>query len=867
MAEMEICNAAEVESENMSSETMKRGSVTNDVEMKDVVTSDANKNETDIIATKIVNNSMTNSTESADKPKDDGFLSPMKLPPLAKSSLKKEESVQKRSPVAMAFRSKLAIPADIYKAPKAASFMVEMPSRTKKTVPATDAKAESVEDSKEKSSSQAKSSKAKPPPAKLTYESPDWSSEPESGKYSLEVLKMGSIIDKIELSDKDYFLVGRLPDCHIKMEHPSISRYHSVLQYGAPDAACENVELQKDGTAGFYVYDLGSTHGTMINKQTVSPKVYYRIKVGHVVKFGGSTRMFILQGPQDDEEEESRQSATELREFNKNKIKKKKDLERMMMGEDSSSDEDDESGKKKNNQRSNESSGVTWGMLEDAVESSSDEDEEQEEGDDKADHPDAILVHVKKDPFYMKDPVKALTNLYEREKMELDFECTERRSGHWHVRLCLPIDGAGGKPVYSEVNATGKKKDTIRQCALEACRTLERHGLFHHKDQQKQRAKKWEEDDFYESDEDEYNDRTGELEQKRNMRMKRIKKSSKIPKTVETYESLVEKITQLDNEVKDIEAKLKKDKEATKMNADSVDPLDAFMQQVKAGKALDTTTRAKLKHRLFEAKKEHMRVSKLADIARPSSMPALTNSFAKTYSFIGKMKGKKKPAMNVRPIHNPEVLEEGNQDECKDVVEEEQEEEDEEGNKNRQEISKPTKTIKLLDVKPETKTQKIEKIHPNVSEIPKDIDNETDKPEISKIFPSNDDIAKRTKSHISEEVINETKCIKNVSKTVESNEQVNNKPVDNFKSRRKRLLGPTLPPELKEQLIAEQDKSPERENITEEVSSKPKRRRQRNRKPKQSKVEYSDDPNYSVWLPPEGQTGDGKTSLNEKLGY
>ncbi|XP_039254169.2 kanadaptin-like [Styela clava] len=794
-------------------------------------------------------------TDSNQKTNDDGFLMPMILPPVAKT-VKKDDTSSKRSPVTMAFRSKFAVPADIYKAPKAAAFItMERSARPKTEKEERNAEPASDESSK-KSSSQNTTPKPKPPPAKLSYESPDWGSEPEERKYSLEVLKMGSIIDKIDLSNGDYFLVGRLPDCHIKMEHPSISRYHSVLQYGAPTSDCEDVELQKDGSYGFYVYDLGSTHGTMINKQNILPKIYYRIKVGHVVKFGGSTRLFILQGPQEDEEMESTQSATELREFNKNKIKKKKDLERMMLGEDSSSDEDDE--KKNRNQRNTESTGVTWGMLEDAVESSSDEEEEEEiEGDEKADHPDAILVHVKKDPFYMKDPVKALTTLYEREKMELDFECSERRSGHWHVSLCLPIDGTGGKPVYAEVNATGKKKDAIRQCALEACRTLERHGLFHHKGHHKERAKKWEEDDFYDSDEDEYNDRTGELEQKRNLRMKRLKKSSMIPKTVETYESLVDKITQLDNEVKDIEAKLQKDKEATKMNADSVDPLDAFMQQVKSGKALDTTTRAKLKRRLFEAKKEYMRVSKLADLARPSSMPPLASSFVKTYSFIGKMKGKKKTTLNVRPIHEPEVLEEGSKDE-KDIVEEN---EDIEENKNHHSTSVQTKTVKLLDIKPETD------VKPTLQTLPvKHVSTTNNADGTSENSPCNNGLVKVEKK----ETDNVEKLVEFKSQSTAVDDSIQDKKthVAICKSPKRKLLGPTLPPELKQQLIAEQEKSSERDIEEDEGAPKPKRKRQRIRKAKpSSKVEYSDDPNYSAWLPPEGQTGDGKTSLNEKLGY
>lgn len=51
--------------------------------------------------------------------------------------------------------------------------------------------------------------------------------------------------------------------------------------------------------------------------------------------------------------------------------------------------------------------------------------------------------------------------------------------------------------------------------------------------------KQWEDDDFYDSGEDEFHDRTGELEMKRKMRMQRVGKKSGRSKTVETYESLV----------------------------------------------------------------------------------------------------------------------------------------------------------------------------------------------------------------------------------------------------------------------------------------------------------------------------------------
>ena len=111
--------------------------------------------------------------------------------------------------------------------------------------------------------------------------------------YSFEILKGGVIKGEISLTEKPYYIFGRLEGCDVVMEHPSISRYHAVVVYkGTDDSEGEEGPKVEEG---FYIMDLGSTHGTVVNKIELKPKVYHRLRVGYVIRFGGSTRLHILQ--------------------------------------------------------------------------------------------------------------------------------------------------------------------------------------------------------------------------------------------------------------------------------------------------------------------------------------------------------------------------------------------------------------------------------------------------------------------------------------------------------------------------------------------------------------------------------------------
>ena len=146
----------------------------------------------------------------------------------------------------------------------------------------------------------------------LPYTVPHWSGDIPDQPVSLSIIKNGTIIGEVDISNKPYVLFGRLPSCDVHLEHPSISRYHAVLQYrppsskGTDSSQAEGDDEQREAHGhtlfssnprdmGHYIFDLGSTHGTYLNKTRINPRCYYRVRVGQMIKFGGSSRLFLLE--------------------------------------------------------------------------------------------------------------------------------------------------------------------------------------------------------------------------------------------------------------------------------------------------------------------------------------------------------------------------------------------------------------------------------------------------------------------------------------------------------------------------------------------------------------------------------------------
>ncbi|XP_054652361.1 kanadaptin isoform X2 [Dunckerocampus dactyliophorus] len=662
---------------------------------------------------------------------------------------------------------------------------------------------------KVKTESKQKVLPSKEPP--VPYTEPQWGGPAPDEAYALEILKNGTIVDRVPLTHKSYFVVGRLSVCDVSLQHPSISRYHAVIQYRQQPGETESVGEEP----GFYIHDLGSTHGTVVNKNKIPPKTYIRLRVGHVLKFGGSTRLFILQGPEFDEEEESELTVTELREQAR---KQRAELEKRMMGDGSDEDEREEKdkGESVKSKLSSEDSGCSWGMAEEPV---PEEDENEE-------NPFSTEFHEDQEAAYLKDPKKALQGFYDREGEELEIEYEDKSHGTWLCRIKLPVDDAMGRQLVAEVTHTGKKKEAAVQCCLESCRMLEARGLLRQEAVSRKRKKKnWEDEDYYDSDDDTFLDRTGTVEKKRQERMK---KAGKIEARPETYESLIAKLSQVEKEVAETQRKLGTGgKNASGSSTD--DPLDAFMTAVRSEAAMDAVERRKLHVHVADLRKDAQRLRKLVELTRPAQLPSLLPSSSSSESekpkkalpLFGAMKGGKKFKLKTgtigrlppkQPSLPPELF---TMKELPPGGEEEDEEEEEKAEKKEDEED----TMSQFTAEPEesgdvasqdTSGQKGDELQLKPKEQSRKKGTGMPSTDADNQFPS-----QNTKPSPD-------------SPAPESRAKGDEEP---SRRKKKKVMGPSKPPVLL------------------------------------SGQYPQDDPDYCVWVPPAGQTGDGRTHLNDKYGY
>jgi smad nuclear-interacting protein 1 len=104
------------------------------------------------------------------------------------------------------------------------------------------------------------------------------------------VFKGEEQIDTLHVSKQSAYLWGRNEEiADIPLQHPSCSSQHAVLQYrDMPNKETGKLSCQP------YLMDLESTNGSFINGVRIDSARYYQLKKGDVLKFGASTREYVL---------------------------------------------------------------------------------------------------------------------------------------------------------------------------------------------------------------------------------------------------------------------------------------------------------------------------------------------------------------------------------------------------------------------------------------------------------------------------------------------------------------------------------------------------------------------------------------------
>ncbi|KII90813.1 hypothetical protein PLICRDRAFT_137293, partial [Plicaturopsis crispa FD-325 SS-3] len=126
----------------------------------------------------------------------------------------------------------------------------------------------------------------------LKYNEPPEARKPVLG-WRLYVFKGAEQVELLHIHRQSAYLIGRdrlVAD--IPIEHPSCSKQHAVIQYR--HVFEKNEFGESKGVVKPFIIDLESTNGTHVNDETIPVSRFYELKASDVIKFGQSTREYVL---------------------------------------------------------------------------------------------------------------------------------------------------------------------------------------------------------------------------------------------------------------------------------------------------------------------------------------------------------------------------------------------------------------------------------------------------------------------------------------------------------------------------------------------------------------------------------------------
>ncbi|KAM0917773.1 hypothetical protein ACQ4PT_009215 [Festuca glaucescens] len=641
------------------------------------------------------------------------------------------------------------------------------------------------------------------PRPRVPYAIPDWSAAP-GHPFFLEVIKSGQSFEKLDVSKKGAYMFGRVDLCDFVLEHPTISRFHAVLQF------------RNDGEV--FLYDLGSTHGSSINKTQIKKKLYTKIHVGDIIRFGQSSRLYLFQGP------------SEL-------MPPEKDMQKRRDAKIRQDMLDREASLARAKTQAALAEGISWGMSEDAPE---------ELGEDEADEITWQTYTGQLTDRQQKTRGKIIKRMEKVANMKKEIDAIRVK------------DISQGGLTQGQQTQIARNEQRISQI-MEELENLEETlndsiqeslGARTGKPKRGSHKASLEEEEVI-SDDDDFFDRT---------KKKSCNQQSNGQQSVETADSLLEKKDIFTN---DIEGKKKlleeeKNKLAQRHDADLGDDLDAYMSGLSSQLVHDNIT--KIQKELSDLQAELDKVVYLLKVADPMGeaarkrdlKPSEANPQASNHNPRPEAKKEEKTAQGKTST------EEKSKDSCSTKTEVDKPAEVEtDASRNQESASKPAFTIPkpqwLGDkriVEPEENC--IKEANANAEE-PDDFVDYKDRKTILSSSANEKDIEEASPGLI---------LRKRKSAEQSAGAEAEPSSVESEASAADAvalLLKHTRGLQTSEEM----------ENENEPQASK-----RKGKKTKQKRVlgparpDFLEaGPDYETWVPPEGQTGDGRTSLNERLGY
>ena len=135
----------------------------------------------------------------------------------------------------------------------------------------------------------------------VKYSEPEEARKPRT-KWRLYVFKGNEELPILYIHRQSSYLLGRdRKVADIPLDHPSCSKQHAALQYRFVDF------VRKDESSGKrvvpYVIDLNSANGTFVNNKKIDSQRYVQLMEKDVLKFGFSSREYVILHDQSKEQE------------------------------------------------------------------------------------------------------------------------------------------------------------------------------------------------------------------------------------------------------------------------------------------------------------------------------------------------------------------------------------------------------------------------------------------------------------------------------------------------------------------------------------------------------------------------------------